>query len=468
MMPLSNRNQARLEQLEASFEPIKVLEIELGERIKDVSSTRNENGAAYRRARALVRLHHQPLGMVEFTLGEKGLPASEVAKQIWQTLGTQINRHLRLDGLSPIDRLDGRVLPTRSHPLCHSEVTSLLAALPMVSVVICTRDRTDSLKTCLDSFRAMSYPHFEIILVDNAPGTNATAELVQNYFFEMPELIYVREDRPGLSNARNAGLRAARGEIIAFTDDDVVVDRFWLEQLVQAFNRAENVGCVTGLVFPAEIETFAQYLMEQYGGMGKGYQRQIFDLKEHRSPNPLVPFSAGWFGVGANMAFKTSVLRQLGGFDPAAGTGTPARGGEDLAIFFQVVTRGYRLVYEPAALLYHFHRRSYDGFRKQIYGYGVGLTAYLTKVLLDRPALLLDIARRTPAGVHYLLNSQSSKNNTKLSDYPRELDSLERLGMLAGPWSYLRSRWQAGRSRKQRLYGRAPGNFNQVNKVPER
>ncbi len=334
-------------------------------------------------------------------------------------------------------------------PACRLNACICLKNPPLVSVIICTHERPESLKLCLASFLTLQYPLYELILVDNAPRTGATAKVVKDFVESMPQLTYIREDRPGLSFARNAGLAAARGEIIAFTDDDVVVDREWLLELVHGFYHMDHIGCVTGLVVPAEIETYAQFLMEQYGGMGKGFRRQIFDLREHISENPLIPFSAGWFGVGANMAFRAQVLHELGGFDPATGAGTLAQGGDDLAIFFQVVTRGYRLVYEPGAVVHHFHRRSYEGFRKQVYGYGVGLTAYLTKVLLDQPALVLKILGRLPSGMVYLLSSRSNKNQTKLPDYPRELDFLERLGMLTGPLAYLRSRWQVSHLQSQ-------------------
>src|SRR6266404_1117746 len=74
----------------------------------------------------------------------------------------------------------------------------------------------------------------------------------------------------------------------------------------------------------------------------------------------------------------------------SAGPGTRTGGGEDLDVFFRVIMGGYRLVYEPASLLYHLHRRDYAHLRKQIYSYGVGFTAYLTKCLLDDPRLVFD------------------------------------------------------------------------------
>ena len=77
------------------------------------------------------------------------------------------------------------------------------------------------------------------------------------------------------------------------------------------------------------------------------------------------------------MAFRTDWLRTNGGFDPATGAGTPARGGDDLDAFLRVVLDGRTLVYEPAAIVRHYHRRDYASLRRQAYGYGVGLGAYL-------------------------------------------------------------------------------------------
>jgi GT2 family glycosyltransferase len=240
-----------------------------------------------------------------------------------------------------------------------------------------------------------------------------------------------------------------KAPLVAVTDDDVVVDRHWLAELVTGFSVAENVACVTGMIFPTELETPAQVWIEQYGGFSKGFTRRVFDLAKHRPQSPLFPYAAGAFGSGANMAFRTSVLRALGGFDPVLGAGNVARGGDDLAAFFQVITAGYTLVYEPAAIVHHRHHRAYDDLRQQMYGYGVGLTAYLTKALVDKPGLLLDVAVRIPHGLVYALSSRSPKNMRKLVDYPRELTTIERKGMLYGPCAYLRGRWQTRKMTKQ-------------------
>lgn len=428
-----------------SFEPIRLVEAEISRPLSRLSAVDPRNRRRYRRVLALVRLHGEPLGFAPLSLGEGDLSPQEYADQIWRALRDEINSHLRRDGLPEMTGLDAAGLPDYGTPLCLREREARLAGAPFASIVVATRDRPESLATCLHSLLALDYPNYEIIVVDNAPSTQATADLIERMSRTSPRLRYVREDQPGCSYARTRGLLEARAEIVVFTDDDVVVDRQWLANLVQAFEVADNVGCVTGMILPMELETPAQKWIEQYGGFSKGFRRRLYDLGENRPDNPLYPYTAGMFGSGANMAFKASVLRAIGGFDPALGSGSPALGGEDLAAYFQVLMAGYRLVYEPSAILRHSHRRDEDGLRSQIYSYGVGLTAYLTKCLFDNPRLLPGFIARIPSGLRFLFSPSSPKNIKKRSGYPKELNKLELKGMLRGPFAYLQ-----GRRRRQR------------------
>ena len=173
------------------------------------------------------------------------------------------------------------------------------------------------MRTCLYALLDLEYPRYDIVVVDNDPDTADSAEMIAHHF---PESVrYVREDRRGLASAHNRGLAEVRGEIVAFVDDDVVVDRHWLTGIAEGFAADSGVGCVTGLILPAQLDTPAQLLLERHGGFDKGFGLQIFDTDDHRPGDPLFPFTAGRFGSGANMAFDTEVLRRLGGFDPAMG-----------------------------------------------------------------------------------------------------------------------------------------------------
>ena len=226
----------------------------------------------------------------------------------------------------------------------------------------------------------------------------------------------------------------ARVEILAFTDDDVVVDAYWLLHLAKAFNSTDDVACVTGLVLPRELETPAQFWFEEFGGFSKGFRRRISDMGANRPTEPLYPYTAGQFGTGANMAFRRAFLKSVGGFDAALQCGM------DIAAFFQVVRRGYKLVYVPAAVVHHIHRREYKELQKQLYSYGAALTAYLTKNILDSPQLFFEFMIKIPYGLFFALSTKSPKNNKKSLRYPRSLTLLELKGMCYGPIAYIRRR----------------------------
>jgi hypothetical protein len=197
---------------------------------------------------------------------------------------------------------------------------------------------------------------------------------------------------------------------------------------------------VTGLVCPGRLVTPAQVLFQRSVSWGwdVGCRPRLFDLREHRLPTPLYPFRLGVYGTGANAAFDAAFLRSIGGFDRALGTGTPAAGGEDLDAFLRVVRSGQRLAFEPSAILWH----DYDGeavaLRRQMFHYGTGLAAVLTKCLLG-PDTRGEVLARVPEGLRYLLDPSSAKNMRKGGGFPLSLRALELLGMVWGPLAYRRS-----------------------------
>jgi GT2 family glycosyltransferase len=412
--------------------PIRTMEVELGEGFAAVPA-RSADGRTYVKVRALVRLHGCPLGVVELDLREGGLSAEALASAIERELGEDIRRHLAHDELTTAGHG-----ADEASPRCLARREAFRSRAPRASVVVATRERPLSLSRCLRSLGALDYPDYEIIVVDNAPATTATEVLVAAR--HSPEVRYTVEDRPGLAAAHNRGMAEARGAILAFTDDDVVVDRHWLLELAMGFELAPNVGCVTGMIVAAELQTQAQIWSEARWGLGKGFAPRVFRRPDRDRRGALFPFAAGVFGSGANMAFRAQTLHDVGGFDPALGTGTPARGGDDLAIFFDVIAAGYHLVYTPSAIVRHWHRRDYASLRRQAYGYGAGLTAYLTKTVADDPRRIVGLATGAPAGLLHLLSPRSPKNAATPTDYPRELRLWELLGMLRGPASYFKAR----------------------------
>ncbi len=467
MQILPNKPDAPTHMAQAlSLAPTRILEAEIGQPLLPISVFDATTNRHYRRAKCLVRLHTQPLGVVELELEAHEMSADECAQCIWQALHAQINEHLRQDGLPEVSSLTAAGLSSPTTPRCLQEREQFLTHAPFVSVIVPTHDRPEQLAACLHSLMSLCYPHYEVIVVDNAPSTNATADFIQQAYQHVPQVRYIREDHLGTSWARNCGRMAAKGEILAFADDDIVTDSYWLTELVRGFSRTNDVVCVTGLILPLELETQPQMLFEEYGGYSKGFITRIFGLLENRLNDPLYPYTAGRFGTGGSMAFTATFLQSIDGFDQALGPGTLARAGEDLSPFFQAVTRGHKLVYEPAAIAYHPHRRDYQSLRQQVYNYGMGVAAYLTKNLLDKPELLLDFITKLPYGLYFTLSPRSPKNNKKSKYYPKELTILELQGMLYGPFAYLQSRWAMRNIPERLLEAKLPITFSLKNKKP--
>ncbi|HWD70965.1 MAG TPA: glycosyltransferase [Actinomycetota bacterium] len=435
--------------------PVRVLDLEISRPLAGIGPAAGPGEEKYSSALVLVRLHGRPLGTLQLDLRAGAIAAGEVARRVWERLRQPIVDHLAADGIEAPDRLtesglapegplkglddkepEGSLEGPDNEPACQRYDDG---TFPFASVVISTHERPGPVGACIESILQADYPALEVLVVDNAPRTAATREMVAERFGDDPRVRYLLEPTPGASAGRNCGLRAASGEVVAFVDDDVLVDRLWLRSLVLGFQAAPGVACVTGMILPAELDTQSQVWIEEFGGFDKGYEQKIFDLQEYAPPDPLYPFSVGKFGSGASAAFDPAVLRAIGGFDTALGPATPARGGEDIDAFLQVILAGYRLVYEPRSLVRHHHRREYADLRRAVRGYGVGLAAVLTKALLN-PKTRADVLRRAPRGVAYFLNPASPKNEKKTSTFPRQLTLVEMGGALVGPVAYLRSR----------------------------
>jgi GT2 family glycosyltransferase len=314
----------------------------------------------------------------------------------------------------------------------------------LLSVVVATCANPQPAVRCVEAIQRGAVGPYEIIVVENRPAGSTVGRTLEERFGDDERVRYVEESRRGLGCARNAGLRVARGEIVAFTDDDVVVDPAWVPAVRAAFGATPEVDCVTGLILPLEFETPTQVWIERFASYGKGFSPRTYSLDEPPLDQPLFPYTAGYFGSGANMAFRTPVLRDLGGFDPVLGTGTPARGGEDLDICIRVLNAGGRLVYEPRAIIWHRHPDAYADLRRRAFDYGAGLGAMFTKQILTGPNRW-EIVSRVPRGIRYYTDPGSRKNAGRGPVFPAGLTRLERVGLLFGPIAYLASRVEAWR-----------------------
>jgi glycosyltransferase involved in cell wall biosynthesis len=383
--------------------------------------------------RVLVRLHGEPLGFL--TTAREGLRPQQLGRLILERFPYEIARHLVADGM-------------RTTPATITELSQVPAACPHdanpsvpVTVAVCTRNRAEELRKCLDALVSLDYPasQLELLIVDNAPLDASTRDVVSTY----PRVRYVCEPAPGLDNARNRAIRESSAPIIAMTDDDARVDPLWVRGVAAAFEEEPRAMCVTGLVVPDELDTPAQMMFESYGGFGRGVNRTVF-LAEDRDHVAARYAGAGRFGTGANMAFRREFFERHGGFDPALDVGTPTNGGGDLEMFFRVLKEGHALVYEPRAIVRHRHRRDYRELRIQIENNGIGFYSYVARTAAAYPG---ERAALTRFGawwwwswnVRRLLRSLAGREAI-----PRDLIVAECIGSLKGLSRYRASqRWRA-------------------------
>lgn len=222
--------------------------------------------------------------------------------------------------------------------------------LPFVSVIIPVLNGAWTIRECLVSLLRMEYPpeRREILVVDNG-STDRTAEIVRSF-----PVSYLREKRRGAALARNMGIGASRGEILAFTDADCVVSTRWARELVRGFED-EGVGGVEGEIVDYPPVTPAQQFVAS---------RRSFSYQA-RLASPFWPFV-----VTANVGFRRQVFERIGLFDPRF----PAAGGEDIDFswrFFQGA--GMSLRHNPKAIVFHRHRTTAGGFFRQQIRNGRGL-----------------------------------------------------------------------------------------------
>ena len=415
--------------------PVKVIDIELSQPIPTLTGLEQYMGL-----QGLVRLQGAPLGYVKAPISFGRCSAARLSQLILEQQGEAIICQLLKSGLASPQQPEDLTLESLIDlpPITHS------GEQPLVTVAVCTRDRPEDMKRCLEAITQLDYPHLDILAVDNAPQTEATKELVETHY---PHVRYVREPRPGLDWARNKAILAARGEIIAYTDDDVVVDSGWVKGLVQVFAENPAVMAVTGLVIPYELETESQVLFEKYGGFGRGFERKWFRAEPIR-PVPWQLLGAGQFGTGANMAYRRSVFEEIGYFDPALDVGTPTNGAGDLEMFFRVLKAGYALVYEPQAMIRHRHRRDYQTLKTQIQNNG-SLYALWFRIGMACPEQIFACLYIACWWMLYWNVRRLLISYIHPTQFPRELIWAELRGGLIGMTTYPKARRRVAEIEKQ-------------------
>ncbi len=215
---------------------------------------------------------------------------------------------------------------------------------PKVSVVVSTYNGSRTLNACLESLCKLNYPEYEVLIVDDG-STDATAEIAARF----PAFRYIRQPNLGLSAARNTGIEAARGEIVAFTDDDCRADENWLFSLVSDMQRGNFDGMGGHNFLPPEDSWVAAAVMASPGGPA---HVMLTDREAEHVP-------------GCNMAFYKKALVQIGGFDPVF-----RKAGDDVDLCWRLLDSGYKLGFSHAGFVWHYRRSTVKAYLRQQAGYG--------------------------------------------------------------------------------------------------
>ena len=398
--------------------PSKVLDVDLALPPRDLTGL-----DGYGRAFTLLRWRGRPIGTVWVDLVHGVLPAQDLWRAARIRHGTAIDHAMAEDALPP-----GTVPTEQEIPL------------PSSTVAVCTKDRPDDLRRCLAALCSLEPAAGEIVVVDNAPSDDRTAQACREF-----PVRYVREDVKGLNWARTRAAREARGEIIAFTDDDAVPDPRWLGALLEPF-RHPAVVATTGLVLPLELETAGQEKFEQYCGFSRGFRERAFDARH------ISPLGAANVGAGASMAIRRELVNELGLFRVELDAGTAAQSGGDTYAFYRLLSLGHRIVYTPDAIAWHRHRRSPDDLVKVLKSYSVGTYVFLLRCLLfhgETGAIRVGLGWFAGHHVRQLLRWVSRRPDAP----PIGLTLAEIHGVLMSP----RALWQTLRRERQVLrHGAVP------------
>ena len=398
-------------------------------------------------ALVLVRVFGEPIGMLSEQLSGRGLEPHELARAIVRELEPQLRDRIVECGLEFTGELPIAGLRPPRVPHFIKSRARVLRDGPHMTIAVCTRDRPDGLEVLLDSLNAQEYKRFRVLVVDNAPSDGRTRRLVAGLARER-NIDYVAEPRPGLSWARNRAIEASDGEVVAWADDDALCDPWWAAELARAFVEIPDAGAVTGIVIPSELETQSQVWFEQYAGVrrGRGFARAVFSPATAHIQSPLYPLPP--FGSGNNMAFRREALELIGRFDCALGAGTATQASEDTAALSALLWAGGTIVYQPTAIVRHGHRRDYAALRRQMLGYGRGLSAYYMSMLVHHPDCGLELLRLSRQAVRDQFSRRGRRSRELDEDFPRELLRANRIGLLQGPFMYAAARLQVGRMKR--------------------
>lgn len=219
---------------------------------------------------------------------------------------------------------------------------------PFISVIIATLNRTHYLEKCLQGMLANTYDKYEIIIVDQGKD-NRTKELIDGQFSRGDRIRYLHTDTTGLSHARNLGWKKARGELIAFIDDDAVPVNGWLEAYAKVFSEIDPIPAVAG----GKLEPVWEAPKPKWYPKEREFLLAIYDIGDE-----IKPFPDFELPIGANFAILKKILEDIGGFDDRVGFNDSRKksmiAGEDTLIGLRAREAGYAIYYQPGAKVFHY------------------------------------------------------------------------------------------------------------------
>jgi GT2 family glycosyltransferase len=240
-----------------------------------------------------------------------------------------------------------------------------------VSVVICTRNRPDTVGQALESVAECEYPTFDVHVMDQSTDeeTKKIVEGLAARFAHKLRINYHHLEKAGLSRAYNLGIAASDGEIVACTDDDVVVPTDWVAQVAKAFQADPKAGLLYGQVLiPESLKEASRNGVIVPNLPITKYERLIKGGARFRV-----------FGMGANYALRRSVAAEVGGFDEALGGGGPLRSSQDFDFAYRVYRAGYAVILTPDVKVDHYGSRTGEQWPGTMKAYGVGDGAFYSK-----------------------------------------------------------------------------------------
>jgi len=281
-----------------------------------------------------------------------------------------------------------------------------------ISVVICTRDREETIGQAVESVANCEYPVFDIHIMDQSTrtGTRECVEKLAAKFRAKVAIIYHHLDKAGLSRASNAGARASDGQVIAYTDDDVIVPADWLSNVARAFAADSKAGLLYGQVLvPDELKPRLK------DGV---IVPSLTWEKSERLLKGSVRFKI--WGMGANMAIARVLFEDVGGFDEALGGGGPLRSSQDYDFAYRTYLRGYAILLEPTVMVDHYGTRTAEQWPDTMVNYGIGDGAFYSKHIRcgDMRAFQLF------CGAYALARAREIKHSLKIGKYHRGQYSL--------------------------------------------